>query len=109
MKLDRVELRRLEMPLVRPFRTSFGLQTDRDVLLVTVYDTDGVPGYGECVALSDPVYSSEFVAAAEQVVQRYLAPVLLATPQLTAPRVAPTLAASSRPWMPSAPPSLPLP
>jgi O-succinylbenzoate synthase len=34
MKLESVELLRLRMPLVSPFRTSFGVQTGRDVLLV---------------------------------------------------------------------------
>ncbi len=34
--LERVELRRISLPLVSPFRTSFGVQTDRDVLLVSV-------------------------------------------------------------------------
>ena len=32
--LARVELRRISMPLVAPFRTSFGSQTERDILLV---------------------------------------------------------------------------
>ena len=32
--LERVELRRIAMPLVAPFRTSFGSQTARDILLV---------------------------------------------------------------------------
>jgi hypothetical protein len=31
VKLVGVELRRIRMPLVAPFRTSFGSQTDRDV------------------------------------------------------------------------------
>ena len=34
--IDRVELRRIAMPLVSPFRTSFGSQTARDILLVRV-------------------------------------------------------------------------
>ena len=34
MKLRGIELRRVSMPLVSPFRTSFGTETERDVLLV---------------------------------------------------------------------------
>ena len=34
--LENVELRRIAMPLVAPFRTSFGAQTARDILLVRV-------------------------------------------------------------------------
>ena len=60
MKLAEVELRRVRMPLVTPFRTSFGTQASRDVLLVKVVTPDG-EGWGECVALEEPVYSSEYV------------------------------------------------
>ena len=36
MKLETVELRRIRIPLVAPFRTSFGTERDREVLLVHV-------------------------------------------------------------------------
>ena len=38
MKLEGVELRRIRLPLVAPFRTSFGTETERDMLLVRVVD-----------------------------------------------------------------------
>ena len=47
--IERVELRRIALPLVAPFRTSFGTRTTRDVLLVRVDDPDA-EGWGECVA-----------------------------------------------------------
>ncbi len=53
MKLTGVELVRVAMPLVSPFRTSFGTQTARDVLLVRV-TTDDAEGWGECVAMRRP-------------------------------------------------------
>ena len=46
MKLTGVELRRVRMPLVAPFRTSFGVQTERDVLLVRAVATEA-EGWGE--------------------------------------------------------------
>ena len=56
--IERVELRRIAMPLVAPFRTSFGSQTERDILLVRVDllggDGSETEGWGECVALSEP-------------------------------------------------------
>jgi O-succinylbenzoate synthase len=88
MKLASVELLRLKMPLVSPFRTSFGVQTGRDVLVVVAHTTDGVSGYGECVALADPVYNEEYVEGAAHVLSRYLVPAVLAAPRLTAARVA---------------------
>ena len=62
VKLEGVELRRVAMPLVSPFRTSFGTQTARDILLLRAVTDDG-EGWGECVAMSDPLYSSEYVDA----------------------------------------------
>jgi o-succinylbenzoate synthase len=91
MKLQAVELRRIAVPLVRPFRTSFGVQTRRDVLLVHVVTEDS-EGWGECVALADPVYSSEYVEGAHAVLRDYLIPKLAAAPQVTARGVAPLLA-----------------
>ncbi|HEV7962915.1 MAG TPA: o-succinylbenzoate synthase [Actinoplanes sp.] len=90
MKLTGVELRRIRMPLVAPFRTSFGTETERDVLLVRAV-TDAAEGWGECVAMSDPLYSCEYVDAAADVLRRYLVPALLASPRLDAAAVAPLL------------------
>ena len=82
MKLQGVELRRVDMPLVSPFRTSFGTQTARDILLlraVTTSDRGDAEGWGECVAMSDPLYSSEYVDATADVLRRYLLPELAAS------------------------------
>jgi O-succinylbenzoate synthase len=76
MKLSGFELRRVAMPLVAPFRTAFGVETDRDVLLVRVTAPDS-DGWGECVAMREPLYSSEYVDAAADVIRRFLAPRLL--------------------------------
>ncbi|NEM92149.1 o-succinylbenzoate synthase [Galbitalea soli] len=83
MKVTAVELHLLAMPLVRPFETSFGRQTARTVLLVRVR-TDVGDGWGECVAMADPVYSSEYVAGAEAVLRDYLAPAVLHADEVTA-------------------------
>ena len=74
--IERIELHRLEVPLVRPFETSFGRETVREVLLVHVL-TDAGEGWGECVAGRDPFYSGEYVDGAASVIERYLAPALL--------------------------------
>lgn len=78
--IEAIELHRLEVPLVRPFETSFGRETAREVLLVHVR-TDRGDGWGECVAGRDPFYSGEYVDGAASVIERYLAPALLRTPQ----------------------------
>lgn len=90
MRIHAIELHRIGMPLVRPFETSFGVQTSREVLLVQVR-TDVGDGWGECVAGVDPFYSSEYVSAVEDVICSYLAPALLAGPIGGAADVAPLL------------------
>jgi o-succinylbenzoate synthase len=87
MKLSAFELRRIRMPLVSPFRTSFGTETERDVLLVRAVSPDA-EGWGECVAMAEPLYSSEYVDAAHDVVRRHLIPRLFAAGELAASDVA---------------------
>lgn len=85
--VDRVELRRIAMPLVTPFRTSFGVEANRDIMLVNVLGTVNgvaVSGWGECVALADPTYSAEYVHGAQLVTERHLLPRLAASGPLTA-------------------------
>ncbi|CRK62001.1 O-succinylbenzoate synthase [Alloactinosynnema sp. L-07] len=89
---DGVELRRIAMPLVSPFRTSFGTATSREILLVRVVTDDGTEGWGECVAMAAPRYSSEYVDAAADVLRRYLVPALLAAGPVRAHAVAGLLA-----------------
>lgn len=75
--IERVELRRIAMPLVTPFRTSFGVEAERDILLINVQGTaDGVQvsGWGECVALAAPTYSAEYVEAAQHATLQHLLP-----------------------------------
>ena len=95
--IDHVELRRIAMPLVTPFRTSFGSQVARDILLVRVdlAPADGgetVEGWGECVALSEPSYSPEYVEGAQHVIIHHLLPRLAAAGPIEAADVAPILA-----------------
>jgi O-succinylbenzoate synthase len=82
-RAEAVELVRITIPLVSPFRTSFGVQTGRDVLLVHLLGDDG-EGWGECVAMAEPAYSSEYTEAAQQVIEHHLLPRLLARERLTA-------------------------
>ena len=83
MRLRALELIRVAMPLVRPFRTSFGVETTRDILLVRV-ETDEGEGWGECVAMAEPRYSPEYVDGAQHVITTFFGPRLLEQPGLTA-------------------------
>jgi O-succinylbenzoate synthase len=97
VKLAGVELVRVAMPLVAPFRTSFGTETSRDVLLVRAVLAggpagDGVTGWAECVAGDDPYYSAEYVAGAADVLRGYLVPALGAVADVDPAAVAPAVA-----------------
>jgi o-succinylbenzoate synthase len=85
-KLQSVEMRRIHLSLVAPFETSFGVQTQRDVLLLKAITSDG-EGWGECVAGEEPVYSSEYVEGAQHVLIHHLLPRLLDQPRLEAEEV----------------------
>ncbi len=92
MKIEAVELRRIKLPLVTPFQTSFGTESERDILLVHVIGPEA-EGWGECVALAEPLYSAEYVEGATDVVRRHLLPRLFAYPDLSAALVGPALSA----------------
>jgi O-succinylbenzoate synthase len=79
MKIDRIELHHLSMPLKHPFRTSFGLQTERECILVAAY-ADGLAGWGECVAMSRPAYSCETIGTAWHLLADFLIPAVLSQP-----------------------------
>ena len=89
--LARVELRRIRIPLIRPFRTSFGSEHVRDVLLVKAETTDG-EGWAECATEPSPLYSAEYTDAAEHVLEHHLIPRLFAAAHLTTPAVGTLLA-----------------
>ncbi len=86
-----LELRRVAMPLVAPFRTSFGTEYDRDVLLVR-WVTPDAEGWGECVAMSQPLYSPEYVDGAAEVIRRFLVPALAGLSHVDAVSVEPVFA-----------------
>ncbi len=82
-----LELRRISMPLVTPFTTSFGSEEQREILLLRVKLHRGgqiFEGWGECVAPSEPTYSAEYVDGAEMVIEHHLLPRLLQLPQISA-------------------------
>ena len=91
MKLERLELRRIALDLVTPFRTSFGVETQRDILLLRV-TTDTGDGWGECVASQEPAYSSEFVEGSALVIREHLWPAMVTAGIGSASDVAPALA-----------------
>ena len=76
MRIERIELRLLRLPLVRFFETSFGRTYDRAFIVVTV-EQDGAIGLAECVADENPYYSSETTRTAWHIILEFIAPLVL--------------------------------
>ncbi len=76
MKIDSITLHHLSMPLVAPFETSFGRETDRECILITL-QAEGLTGYGECVASRDPGYNYETTGTAWHILKDFIAPLIL--------------------------------
>ena len=76
MKIESITLHHISMPLVAPFETSFGRETDRECVLITL-QAEGLTGYGECVATRDPGYNYETTGTAWHILKDFVAPLLL--------------------------------
>jgi O-succinylbenzoate synthase len=76
MKIEHIDLYHISQPLVSPFVTSFGLQQQRDCLIVAMHG-EGLTGWGECVATNDPGYSYETVQTAWHILSDFLIPAVV--------------------------------
>lgn len=76
MKIARLTLYHLRMPLKSPFETSFGRSITRDSVILEAC-TDHITGWGECVADRDPRYSYETAGTAWHIINDFLAPIVL--------------------------------
>ena len=92
LKLERIELREIELPLKFPFETSFGRTTRRRILIVKVFNRDGASGYGECVASENPFFNHETIDSAWLIMAKYIVPMLAAAKVESAAQVNDALA-----------------
>ncbi|MFH2218538.1 MAG: o-succinylbenzoate synthase [Pseudomonadota bacterium] len=74
-QIDSAEIYIVRLPLVKPFETSFSVQTHKEALLLKIA-CNGVSGWGECVASPDPFYGYETNATALHVIRDFLVPML---------------------------------
>ncbi len=77
MKIVRIELYRVRLPLVRPFRTSSAYRTHIEHILVRSFDEAGAEGWGEIATAIDPFYNSETTDTAWHIAHDFLAPMVL--------------------------------
>ena len=67
LTLDAIEVKLLRLPLVRPFETSFG-RIDTRLIAITRVEADGISGWGEIVAMEEPLFSYETVDTSRAVI-----------------------------------------
>ncbi|MCC6422563.1 MAG: o-succinylbenzoate synthase [Phycisphaerales bacterium] len=76
MKIDRIELYRVGMPLVYPFRTAFGNDAVIESVLVKLCGPDGF-GWGEAAPWRDPAYSAEWAQGLFLLIAQRLGPMVV--------------------------------
>lgn len=76
LEINKIVLRKMNLELKSPFQTSFGVQTDRDFIIIELHGENHI-GYGECVASAKPLYSEETVGTVELMLEELLIPTLL--------------------------------
>ena len=74
--IDSMELFIVKLPLVEPFETSFAIETHKEALLLKI-SSEGIDGWGECVASPDPYYSSETNETALHIIRAFLLPLII--------------------------------
>jgi o-succinylbenzoate synthase len=75
VKLARIDLQRIKIPLNSPFETSMGVETHKECILVRTYSGTHV-GFGESVAMDVPIYNEEDVDTVWYMLEKYLIPQL---------------------------------
>lgn len=77
MKIKKITLFKVEIPMVTSFTTSFGTITNKPTVIVKAETSDGVTGYGESAALPFPFYKPETTDICFLVLKKYVAPLVL--------------------------------
>jgi len=77
MRITRVELFELSLPLIEPFVISGGTMRERRSLVVVLHDDSGHRGYGEAPPFELPFYSDETTASARHLLEQVLIPRVL--------------------------------
>jgi o-succinylbenzoate synthase len=86
LKLERVALHRVRVPLVEPFRISNGSVAEKDSVLVEVTTDRGVSGWGEASPMSGSFYSDDTPESVWRALSETLIPLALGGSEVDAPR-----------------------
>jgi O-succinylbenzoate synthase len=76
MRIDRIDLFHVAMPLIYPWRTAYGEDTAIESVLCRMA-SGSLAGWGEASSLAAPCYSPEWAGGAFAVARQWLAPALV--------------------------------
>ncbi|MBW3596563.1 MAG: o-succinylbenzoate synthase [Planctomycetes bacterium] len=76
MKIDRIELHHVAMPLIAPWRTAYGEDAEVHSILCRI-ESGSLTGWGESSPLAAPCYSGEWAGGVFAVLRDWLAPHLV--------------------------------
>jgi o-succinylbenzoate synthase len=91
IKVERIVLRHIQIPLVHFFETSFSRTYSRDIILVEAI-SQGVSGWGEVTAGENPFYNEEWMDSIWPLLINYVVPRVLNAELDSASEVYPRLA-----------------
>ncbi|AHG93498.1 o-succinylbenzoic acid (OSB) synthetase (plasmid) [Gemmatirosa kalamazoonensis] len=77
IRVARLTLREIHLPLREPFRISSGVMADRRILLLELEEADGARTWSECVADALPNYSPETIDTCWLAITEWIAPRVL--------------------------------
>lgn len=77
IRVSRIDLREISLPLADPFRTSAGTIDSRTILLLRLHEESGLTSWSECVAQSLPTYSADTVDTCWLAISEWIAPLVL--------------------------------
>jgi O-succinylbenzoate synthase len=94
MKIERIELREIRLPLVAPFETSFGRTTERRIIIVKVL-SEGLVGWGECTVGENPFYNHECTESCWMIIRDFVGPMVIGR-EIESPEQVPELTRAIR-------------
>ncbi len=77
MKIVLARIHEVSLPLRQAFATGFGIIENKPELIIELVTDKGLRGFGESAALSEPVYTSEFVDGCKSVLRQFILPTIL--------------------------------
>jgi O-succinylbenzoate synthase len=76
LRIEKLQLHHIRLPLVHAFETSFAQETVRDILIVKAWG-DGLVGYGESASMAEPFYNYETTETCWHIQRDFLIPWVL--------------------------------